>query len=314
MEREETGGGNINRLWRALSRLGRAARDVWLTIAVFVVFSVLFASVVSIVILGYIRSWKWTGVIDKTFWDWLKLMIVPIVLGAGGYSVVRAFAWSDQAEQQQRTQQALREAQNTSRQASLDQISLEYINRMESLLTEYDLAMQPPDGNLRVLARARTLNVLEALDPRRRASTVRFLYDARLIGVDDPVIPLAGANLRESDLAYSIMARADLSRVDLGEANLEGANLELSNLEFANLYAANLTWADLEGANLEGANLEDASLRSAYLRNTSLKDAYLINTDLTEASVDPEQLVEQARSLEGTIMPDGQKYEDWLKS
>jgi hypothetical protein len=150
-----------------------------MAIAVFAVFSVLFVSVVTIVILGYLRTWTWTGVVDKTFWDWLKLMIVPIVLGAGSYSVVRVFAWSDQIGQQQRTQEAVREAQNMSRQASLDQISLAYIDRMETLLTDYNLAASDayalgPQTSIRTLAQARTLNVLEALDPRRREASSGF--------------------------------------------------------------------------------------------------------------------------------------------
>ena len=34
---------------------------------------------------GYLFGWKWTGLPKQTFWDWLALLIVPIVLAIGGY-------------------------------------------------------------------------------------------------------------------------------------------------------------------------------------------------------------------------------------
>ena len=29
------------------------------------------------------RAWDWTGFGDKTAWDWMQLLIVPVVLGVG---------------------------------------------------------------------------------------------------------------------------------------------------------------------------------------------------------------------------------------
>ena len=51
-------------------------------------------------------------------------------------------------------------------------------------------------------------------------------------------------------------------------------------------------------ANLEGANLEGADLTVVHLEG---------------AEVTQERL-DQAQFLEGATMPNGQKYEDWLKS
>jgi uncharacterized protein YjbI with pentapeptide repeats len=57
--------------------------------------------------------------------------------------------------------------------------------------------------------------------------------------------------------------------------------------------------ADLSEADLSGANLSGADLRSADL---SFARGWTV-----------EQLT-TAHSLEGATMPNGQKYEDWLKS
>jgi uncharacterized protein YjbI with pentapeptide repeats len=333
MEHEETSAVNTSRLRRAWSSLQETAKNNWMTVTVFAIFTVLFVSVVSIVILGYILGWKWTGVVGKTFWDWLKLMIVPIVLGAGGYSVVRAFAWSDQIGQQQRTQESMREAQNTSRQASLDQISLAYLDRMESLLTEFNLRDSYRD-DLRILARARTLNVLEALDPRRRGSIIRFLYDSHLINTEvnteEPVIRLSGANLTESHLVNSVLSSAELSRVDFDRANLAGTYLTNANLASATLHAADLSYArlsgadlsaadlseaDLSDANLSDANLRFANLSAANLRFAKLREADLSEVDLSDANlggavgITKEELEQQAKTLEGATMPDGSKHD-----
>jgi uncharacterized protein YjbI with pentapeptide repeats len=52
----------------------------------------------------------------------------------------------------------------------------------------------------------------------------------------------------------------------------------------------------------EGVNLSDAEL----------SESNLTGADLSGAQVTHEQLA-QVRSLDGVTMPNGQKYEDWLK-
>ena len=72
------------------------------------------------------------------------------------------------------------------------------------------------------------------------------------------------------------------------------------------------TRLDLHDANLQGANLQEAYLREADLREADLRGAYLYGAYLYGAAVTDEQLSD-AQSLEGSTMPDGQKYEDWLE-
>jgi hypothetical protein len=38
-----------------------------------------------ITILGYWQRWAWTGLETKSAWDWLELLIIPIILGAGSF-------------------------------------------------------------------------------------------------------------------------------------------------------------------------------------------------------------------------------------
>ena len=81
------------------------------------------------------------------------------------------------------------------------------------------------------------------------------------------------------------------------------------------LSSADLTYADLSDADLSGivmnsTRLVGTDLRGAHLNGVVLHDANLSGVTGKNA----EQLEGQSSSLKGAIMPDGQKYEDWLKS
>jgi uncharacterized protein YjbI with pentapeptide repeats len=107
----------------------------------------------------------------------------------------------------------------------------------------------------------------------------------------------------EEDSEVRILARARTLTV---LARLDGLH-EVQVVQFlyeSDLIAADrpvvldLGGADLSFANLIGADLSDAVLGRAHLSNAR--------------GVTEEQLTE-AKSLQGAIMPNGQKYEDWLK-
>jgi hypothetical protein len=65
-----------------------------------------------------------------------------------------------------------------------------------------------------------------------------------------------------------------------------------------------LIWADLRKAYLRVAILIAADLSAVYLSGADLSGA---------KGTTIEELEQQAKSLEGATMPNGQKYEDWLK-
>jgi uncharacterized protein YjbI with pentapeptide repeats len=65
---------------------------------------------------------------------------------------------------------------------------------------------------------------------------------------------------------------------------------------------------------LAEADLSQVNLSNVDLRDANLEGADLSNADLSGAEGVTEEQVSQAASLEGTTMPTGQKYKDWLKS
>jgi hypothetical protein len=206
---------------------------------------------------------------------------------------------------------------------------------MGSLLLERDLRESEEDSDMRRLARARTLVVLDVLGSARQNRVLRFLEETELIQARPPdrppIISLKYASLRDFKLIGKQLLRstdltqAGLTRAERSAAHLQGTNLSLAQVGEADLRDAHLNDAklngaylydtDLSGADMSGADLSDAEGRfesGARMKRTSLDGADLSGVDLTNARITEEQLRE-AESLEGATMPDGRKYEDWLK-
>jgi uncharacterized protein YjbI with pentapeptide repeats len=80
------------------------------------------------------------------------------------------------------------------------------------------------------------------------------------------------------------------------------------------LSGAYLPNAYIVTANLSGADLWDADLSGANLWNADLSGADLSDANLRGARGLTDEQITAAESLEGATMPNGQKYEDWLKS
>jgi uncharacterized protein YjbI with pentapeptide repeats len=118
-------------------------------------------------------------------------------------------------------------------------------------------------------------------------------------------------------------SRIDLSGSYLSNANLLGDNLRNVDLSRTHVYGSNLKEADLSDANLSGAVLGSPILARLQepLSRADVRDirADLSRTDLSGANLEGAlvtgvQLEQQAKTLQGATMPNGQKYEDWLKS
>jgi uncharacterized protein YjbI with pentapeptide repeats len=294
------------------------------------------------------KAWTLREVGGKPVWDWMQLLIVPLALAVIGV----AFTMLQDARQQEiEDQRAQAEREIEAERA--EQATLQaYLDQMGTLLLDRNLRAADENSDVRRLARARTIVVLDALSPLRQERVLRFLNEAQLLRAtppnEQPVVPLKYASLENIELPHRILLRgSDLQQADLSGANLAyidlrdtylaGAHLEGAHLHSADLEGADLSGAFLEGADLSGANLADvdlsnaedlwkkgtfmwergaglghADLSGANLSGADLSSANLESANLKGATVDDEQL-DQAKSLKGATMPNGQKYEEWLK-
>src|SRR5919112_5216929 len=192
------------------------------------------------------NAWTRRELGGKTVWDWLQLLIVPIMLSL----ITIAFTWQQDVRQQRiedsRTERVRKIEEQRAQQATLQA----YLDQMGTLLLDRDLHGADEDSDVRRLARARTLVVLDALGSGRQNKVFRFLSETELIqartGDRPPIIGLKYASLR----GFELRGKQLLANTDLTQAKLYGADLSQAHLEAT----------DLSGAHLEEANLGGASL------------------------------------------------------
>jgi uncharacterized protein YjbI with pentapeptide repeats len=251
---------------------------------------------------------RWTGFRGKTAWDWMQLLIVPFVLASFGLFLSTSL-------QNVRQSEILGAQQMFDQQQASYAVLQAYTEDMKGLLLDEGLRSAGPDSNARAVARVETLTAFsrlggewESYEEERIA--LQFLYDASLIRKDRPIVDLTNVSLKYGDLRD-----IDLSASDLSAANLSGANLSSANMSGAVLKGADLSGWSWASTNLSDADLSGADLSDAVLLNTDLSNAVLNKANLSGAKgITNEELERQAKSLEGATMPNGQKYEDWLKA
>jgi uncharacterized protein YjbI with pentapeptide repeats len=282
-----------------------------------------------------------SGFGDKVWWDWMQLIIVPIILASGGLLLNTTF----QATERKRAQDTL-----------MDNIFQSYLDDMANLLIEKELQKELDKNNDKepppvvTVARARTVTTLRSLDKERRSLCLNFLQETKLIigekgrlfvnvqfgdidlggawfseqanlsGIDLEYANLSGASLQGANLSGAKLRGVDLSRTNLQGSNLSGANLSEANLSGVFLQKANLSRTNLQGSNLSGADLQGANLSGAGLRGVDLSGAVLMGANLSGASLWQANLsnvqyltdkqLARARMLGDATMPDRTKYDE----
>lgn len=236
---------------------------------------------------GYDHSW--TGFASretksniapaKTLWDWLDLLIVPVVLAVG------AFFLEGSRKRTEREVESDRQKQQT-----LD----DYFAYISELLLDNHLSDASGANLARELARTRTLTALRLLDGKRKAQVLQFLYEARLIDAE-PVIQLNGADFRGA-----LLNEATLSRAELRGVYFSGASIR-----YATLVGADFRGSDFSDANFNASNLTNARLVQANLDGADLRTATLTNADLSEVKLDKVKMTNQQRLQVAAISPAG---------
>lgn len=256
----------------------------------------------SVVIGGYIFDWTWAGLGPyispphdvhndfqraKTFWDWMQLLVIPLVLALGALW----FNW-----QQSRTEREI--AVDQQREDILEA----YLDRISALMLDYKLRDSHLGSPIREVAHIRTLTVLRKLDPGRKATLLKFLQDSGLIIGESAVLALNGADLTKVSLHKAVLKGANLSNADLSDADLSKTDLSLATMQ-----STVLAGADLRGSNLNGADLRRADLHGANLIGADLHEANLEEANLHDAKVEDTQLM-KSESLKGVSGLDESKH------
>jgi uncharacterized protein YjbI with pentapeptide repeats len=214
----------------------------------------------------------------KTLWDWLDLLIVPLVLSIGVWFL------SSAEKESEKIIELDRQRQNT-----LDI----FVSQVSKLILENNLKSKDVTREIRAIARTYSLGAFRRLDKGRKAEALQFLQEAELIS-NEPVISLNGANLRDA-----LLDNAELIGAEIKGAYFSNASFKKANLSHTNLCGSDLSFVDFTQATFMNTDLSDIILKYAKLRNVDLTKAnlYLANVegaDLRGAKLSEKQYGELA--------------------
>jgi len=216
---------------------------------------------------------------NKTLWEWMGLLFVPLALLLGGYLLNQSqIKQQNYIEETRIARQNQLESRRIAEQRAIED-ERNYINILNNYrrsITDLMINAGLNDSGYHPVAvqaaTALTASTAPQLDGGRKGQMILFLYNARLINKDNPRIYLAD--------------------IDLSGANLANTRLKGINLPKSNLTKANFNHADLTDANLSSAILIGAELKHSLLSNTDFTAANLEGTLLSEH---PSQASQKAR-------------------
>jgi hypothetical protein len=230
-----------------------------------------FACLWSLIKIGYDYTWTGFGAITytkglnqevippKTLWDWLGLLIIPVVIALSA----TIFAWMERRSEYRIADERIAQDRKIADERAQDAALEAYLAQMSILLLDKELRTSEANSEERDLARTWTLTVLRRLSGERKGLVLRFLYESKLITGVESIVSLSGANFEGANLVGAYLADANLARVTLVNAHLARAYLVGANFARANLVFADLAGANLAGTNLAGANLTGAIYTAA---------------------------------------------------
>jgi uncharacterized protein YjbI with pentapeptide repeats len=222
------------------------------------------------------RRARWIGFADKTLWDWLQLMVIPLVLAGVAFALNAFQNDRDQSREDHRAAEQAKKTIEDQREATLRT----YISDMSDLLLEHGLANNRPPSRTRTVAHLLTLTALRRLDGQRKGLVVQFLSDSHLIANASPVVDLGGADLRGVGLddAYLIYG------AEFANADLRDAHFRNSYVRRPNFYNADLRGADFTNARLP--NGLTSGEPGACLSRTRFAGAEITGRDFAGAGYD----------------------------
>jgi hypothetical protein len=232
-----------------------------------------------------ISNFKWSGFQKKSFWDWLQLLIVPLMLALGAFYLNSAADFRDYQIAQERKQQ---------------EVLTDYFSKMQGLIVETKkiketsgyTKLHPKDEAARLLpefrstAQALTLSVLEQLDGKRKGKVIIYLAESQLITANNdnqssrPEIKLDGANLQKLELKDQVFSYINIAGADMTSTELSDILISDSDLSRVNLTEAVLQDVTFKNSNLSGVNLDGASLTNTNIsleKNNKYQDACYSN-------------------------------------
>jgi len=135
----------------------------------------------------------------------------------------------------------------------MDSVLSTFYQEMSELILENNRTLN--DETMRkTFVRPKILATLRQLDPARKTSIIKYLYESNLLRTDNNPLDLSGADLSNIDLSCLFRCKSKSDGKIFSGMNMQFLslpNVRLVNASFVNLY---LTWSNFEDSDLTGAN------------------------------------------------------------
>jgi len=125
--------------------------------------------------------WRWLGwyIAPETATDRKDLVQVMVVgLGAVGAVITAIIGWRNLKQSRRSTDTTIENTRLIEEEWAQSDALQKYYEQMGELLTREKLRSSANDADVRVVARAQTLTLLQGLGPDRKHNLLRFLYES----------------------------------------------------------------------------------------------------------------------------------------
>jgi hypothetical protein len=170
------------------------------------------------------------GFKDKTFWNWIELLVVPVVLAMGAWYLDKSQTDAQVEREELRIIAAIEledrrieEARNVEDERNKINILNNYRRSITELIKDGGLLSSPPQCGVVSAAQALTISTLPQLGGAQKGELLSFLFEIEVIDHPD----------REN--AVISFFNADFSGAQFPDGNLSDANLNDANLKLSDL-------------------------------------------------------------------------------
>jgi hypothetical protein len=223
-----------------------------------------------IIISNWISNFKWSGFQKKSFWDWLQLLIVPLMLAFGAFYLNYASETRDkQIAEEGKQQELLKDYFSKMQTLILAEKTLPKSNNKPTASPSLDQNQPKLSPESQAIARALTLAVLDELDGPRKGKVITYLAESNLINKPNPEIKLDRANLQDIVLQDVDMNGVKIYKADMTRANLTDVKLTNADLTLSIFSSATLQRVDFSGATLNLSNFYNTKLKNIKISTSS---------------------------------------------
>jgi len=227
----------------------------------------------------------------KTLWDWLDLLIVPILLAIGAW-------WLNRSQEQIKLQIEA----DKQRQSALEN----YFDKMTDLVCKFikirETNKSQESATINSMIRTRTLSLMRTMDGSRKGQALQFIYELGLLG-NVIELDLRGIDLSGADLSPANLKNAHIKGAYINNANLKDANLANAVLKASSFSDSDFTNAYLVDADFEDANLCNANFTNADFKNVKLDKVILDGADLLTAKNLTVNMLEKIATFKNAKLP-----------